>query len=163
MLFADDAALTAHLGEALQRLVNRFVPACREFGLTINLEKTSVIARDASQVPSVTINDYTLQVVEVFTYLGSNISNNLSLDTELNPSPSPKDWEAVAEDRTAWRQATRRCIERADETKHQHAAENHHCHPVSSALAEARTANHEPAFTATVDAAKIRQVDNGAH
>ena len=36
---------------------------------------------------------------------------------------SPKDWEAVAEDRTAWRQATHRGIERADEKKPQHAAE----------------------------------------
>ena len=36
---------------------------------------------------------------------------------------SPKCWEAVAEDRTAWRQATHRSIERADEKKHQHAAE----------------------------------------
>ena len=84
MLFADDAALTAHSGEALQRLVNRFAHACREFGLTISLKKTNVIARDASQVPSVKINDYILEVVEDFTYLGSNISNNLSLDTEIN-------------------------------------------------------------------------------
>ena len=36
---------------------------------------------------------------------------------------SPKGWKAVGEDRTAWRQATRRGIERADEKKHQHAAE----------------------------------------
>ena len=48
------------------------------------LKKTNVIARDASQVPSVKINDYTLEVVEDFTYLGSNISNNLSLDTEIH-------------------------------------------------------------------------------
>ena len=39
MLFADDAALTAHSGEALQRLVNRFAHACREFGLTISLKE----------------------------------------------------------------------------------------------------------------------------
>ena len=68
MLFADDAALTVHSGEAFQRLVNRFVYACREFG--ISLKKTNVFARDAIQVPSVKINDYTLEVVEDFTYLG---------------------------------------------------------------------------------------------
>ena len=84
MLFADDAVLTAHSGEALQRLVDRFAHGRREFGLTINMKKTNVIARDASQVPSVKINDYTLEVVEYFTYLGSNISNNHSLDTEIN-------------------------------------------------------------------------------
>ena len=48
MLFADDAALTAHSAEALQRLVNRFAHACRAFGLTISLKKTNVIERDAS-------------------------------------------------------------------------------------------------------------------
>ncbi len=30
------------------------------------------------------IGDHTLAVVETFTYLGSNISNNLSLDVEVN-------------------------------------------------------------------------------
>ena len=310
MLFEDDAVLTAHSGEALQRLVNRFAHACREFGLTISLKKTNVIAWDASQVPSVNINDYTLEVVEDFTYLGSNISNNLSLDTAINrrigkaactmakltkrvwenkmltentkmriyqacvlstllygseswttymcqerrlntyhmrslkrilgitwqncipfsdildrarircmysmlsqrrlrwlghvrrmedgrlPKDilygqltsgarpvgrpalrfkdacnrdmkacdiSPKGWEAVAEDSTAWRQATRRGIERVDEKRHQHGlrrgcGENkkqhyHHCHVVSSTLAAARTTTQESA--ATLDAAKI--------
>ena len=84
MLFADDAALTAHSEEALQRLVKRFAYACREFGLTIGLKKTNVISRDACQVPSNKINDYTLEVVGDFTYIGSNISINLSLDTEIN-------------------------------------------------------------------------------
>ena len=51
ILFAVDATLTAHSGEALQRLVNRFAHACREFRLTISLKKTNVIARDANQVP----------------------------------------------------------------------------------------------------------------
>ena len=46
------------------------------------------------------------------------------------------------------------------ENKKQH---YHHCHPVSSALAAARTATQESAFTATVDATKILQVENGAH
>ena len=76
MLFVDDVALTAHSGEALQRLVNRFAHACREFGLTISLKKT--------KVSSIKINDYILEVVEDFTYLGSIISNNLSLNTEIN-------------------------------------------------------------------------------
>ena len=63
--------------------------------------------------------------------------------------------------RTAWRQAKRRGIERADEKKHQLAAEKtmrrkqKAAHPVSSALAAASTATQESAFTATVD--------NGAH
>ena len=52
MLFADDAALTAPSGEALQRLVNRFAHACREFGLTISLKKTSLHGMPAKSPPS---------------------------------------------------------------------------------------------------------------
>ena len=35
-------------------------------------------------MPSISIGDCTLEVVENFIYLGSTISSNLSLDTELN-------------------------------------------------------------------------------
>ncbi|KAJ8340611.1 hypothetical protein SKAU_G00352440 [Synaphobranchus kaupii] len=83
MLFADDAALTSHSEEALQRLINCFALACRDFGLTISLKKTNM-GQDVSNVHSICITDYTLEVVENFTYLGSIISSNLSLDAELN-------------------------------------------------------------------------------
>ena len=58
MLFADDAALASHTEEALQRLMDRFGNACKEFGLTINLKKTNVSAQDASHAPSIKIGDY---------------------------------------------------------------------------------------------------------
>ena len=80
---------------------------------------------------------------------------------------SPKDWEAVAEDSTAWRQATRRGIEIADERIHQKAAEkrmrrkqNAALPPMSSCfvlLSAARTPTQLSAFTATMDVAKIRK------
>ena len=86
---------------------------------------------------------------------------------------SPNGWKAVAEDRTAWRHTTRRGIERADVKKHQHAAEKRLRRKQKAALpalsscfvclAAARTATQESAFTATMDAAKIRQFDNRAH
>ncbi len=82
MLFADDAALTAHTEEALQRLISSFARAS-EFGLTISLKKTNVMGQDVSSTPCISIGDHTLEVVEDFTYLGS-ISSNLSLDNELN-------------------------------------------------------------------------------
>ena len=75
MLFADDAAITAHTETALQELINCFAHTCSQFGLTISIKKFA---------PSISIGDCTLDVVEDFTYLGSNISSNLSLDTELN-------------------------------------------------------------------------------
>ena len=84
MLFADDAALTAHTEAALQRLITRFAEACTEFGLTISLKKTNIMGQDVSTTPTITIGDHILEVVDKFTYLGSTVSSNLSLDAELN-------------------------------------------------------------------------------
>ena len=42
------------------------------------------MGQDVSSTPCITIGDHTLEVVENFTYLGSTISSNLSLDAELN-------------------------------------------------------------------------------
>ena len=53
------------------------------FGLTISLKKTNILGQDVSSTPSISTGDYTLEVVEDFTYLGPTISINLSLDTEL--------------------------------------------------------------------------------
>ena len=84
MLFADDAALASHTQEGLQGLVNCLAHDCREFGLIISLKKTNVMGQDVSEAPSISIGDYTLEVVEDFTYLGSTISSNLSLEAEIN-------------------------------------------------------------------------------
>ena len=83
LLFADDAALTAHTEEALQHLITCFAEACT-FGLTISLKKTNIMSQDVSSTPQITIGDHTLEVVDNFTYLGSTISSNISLDAELN-------------------------------------------------------------------------------
>lgn len=84
MLFADDAALAAHTEADLQQLITLFAEACTEFGLTISLKKTNIMAQDVSTIPTITIGDHILEVVDKFTYLGSTMSNNLSLDAELN-------------------------------------------------------------------------------
>ena len=84
LLFADDAGLVAHTEAALQRLIDCFAAACTEFGLTISLKKTQVLGQDVSSAPSISIGNHTLEVVDKFTYLGSTISSNLSLDAELN-------------------------------------------------------------------------------
>ena len=84
MLFADDAAITAHTEAALQELINCFAQACSQFGLTISIKKTNILGQDVSSAPSISIGDCTPDVVKDFTYLGSNISSNLNLDTELN-------------------------------------------------------------------------------
>ena len=42
------------------------------------------MGQDVSQIPNISIGDYTLEVVDTFIYLGSTIASNLSLDAELN-------------------------------------------------------------------------------
>ena len=64
MLFADDAAITAHTETALQELINRFAHACSQFGLTISIKKTNILGQDVSSAPSISIGDCTLDVVE---------------------------------------------------------------------------------------------------
>jgi len=84
MLFADDAALTSHTETGLQELVSRLSHACKEFGLTISLKKTNILAQGTDTAPDITIDNTHLEVVETFTYLGSTVSSSLSLDTEIS-------------------------------------------------------------------------------
>ena len=83
MLFADDAALVAHSVEQLQRLMDGFSRANSSFGLTISLKKTNAMFRSAEPAPRISISDYELQVVQEFTYLGSTMTDNLSMDPEI--------------------------------------------------------------------------------
>ena len=83
MLFANDAAVMTHTQQELQALMDRFSQACKDFGLTISLKKTNVLGQDTMELPAITLDDYELNV-EQFTYLGSTITDNLSLDTEID-------------------------------------------------------------------------------
>ena len=82
MLFADDVSVATHTQQELQALMDHFSQACKDFGLSISLKKTNVLGQDTMELPAITIDDYELDVVEQSTYLGSTITNNLSLDTE---------------------------------------------------------------------------------
>ena len=84
MLFADDAAVTTHTQQELQALMDRFSQACKDFGLTISLKNTNFLGQDTMELPAITIGDYELNVIEQFTCLGSTITDNLSLDTEID-------------------------------------------------------------------------------
>ena len=64
IMFGDDAAVAAHSQEH---------QAC----LTISLNKTKTMGQG-------TVNNYTLEAVSTFTYLGSTINNNLSLNAEVS-------------------------------------------------------------------------------
>ena len=84
MLFADDAAVATHTQEELQSLMDCFSQACKDFGLAISLKKTNVLRQDTEAPLVITIDDYELNAVCQFTYLGSTITENLSLDAEIN-------------------------------------------------------------------------------
>ena len=84
MLFADDAAVATHTQEELQSLMDCFSQACKDFGLTISLKKTNVMGQDTEALPVITIDNYELDAVCQFTYLGSTITDNLSLDAEID-------------------------------------------------------------------------------
>ena len=60
-----------------------FSQAFREFGLTISLQRTNVLGQDTEAQPAVTIDDYELDAVCQFTYLGSTTIDDLSFSHVL--------------------------------------------------------------------------------
>ena len=84
LLFADDAALTTHKEEDFQQLISQFSHTCKKFGLTIRIRKTEVMGEDVPSPPFITIDNQELEIADYFTYLGSIISSNLSLDSEID-------------------------------------------------------------------------------
>ena len=64
--------------------MEKFSDACDNFGLTISLKKTEILTQEVETPPAIKIGDHQLSVVEQFTYLGSTITGNLSLDKELD-------------------------------------------------------------------------------
>ena len=94
LLFADDCALIALTEKALQRTVNCFRKAATAFGLTISLKKTEVIYQsppgESYSELHITIDNTKLNAVENFTYLGSVMSNDatINLDNRLSKASS---------------------------------------------------------------------------
>ena len=84
MVFADDASLVTHTLEDLQQLMDRLSHAFKEVGLTISIKKTKVMGQGIVSSLSINIGDVTLDAVDRFTYLGSIVVSNLSLDDEIN-------------------------------------------------------------------------------
>ena len=101
LLYADDAALASHTDAGLQRLVDKLSHALKEFGLTINLKKTNILAQDAETPNVITINNTELEVVDSFTYLGSTVSSKVSLDVKISLR--------IARQPALWPNSTREC------------------------------------------------------
>ena len=64
-------------------MIDRYANSCTDFGFTISLKKIKVLAQ-ATTSANIIINNYELEVVEQLNYLGSTITNKLSLERELD-------------------------------------------------------------------------------
>ena len=83
LLFADDAALFVHSEDKLRTLLDQFSNAYEGFRLSISLKKTKVMYQNSEVTPTITIKDYTLDVVSQFIYLGSTTPDDLELGKRI--------------------------------------------------------------------------------
>ena len=83
-LFTDGSALASHSEAGLQGLVDNLSHTCKEFGLTISLKKTSILAQDEQTPPVITIDNTEPEVMDSSTYLGSTMPSKASLDVEIS-------------------------------------------------------------------------------
>ena len=87
LLFADDCALNAGDEQEMQQYMDKLSSACDNFSLTISTKKTEVMYQPApgNQYldPQILVNGQMLQAVESFTYLGSTLSHNATIDREI--------------------------------------------------------------------------------
>ena len=64
--------------------MDKFSKACTMFGLTISIQKTYTLVQGTDMLPDIKLNDQTLEVVSEFQYLGSTITDDLSLSKEIS-------------------------------------------------------------------------------
>ena len=86
LLFADDSALVAHTPEQMQCVVDAFSAASKTFGLQINIKKTEVLFQPGlthQEEENILVDGTALNQVVDFTYLGSTISKDGRIDSEL--------------------------------------------------------------------------------
>ena len=76
--YADDCALLSHTPEGLQEIISTVADLYSKFGLKINIRKTPPAA-----VTVIMINNTPLHVADSFKYLGTWLSNDCKLDTEI--------------------------------------------------------------------------------
>ncbi|XP_061884956.1 uncharacterized protein LOC133635724 [Entelurus aequoreus] len=87
--YADDCAFVAHTSEALQATLTAAVKAYSRLGLTVNTVKTEVLCQWNSPPPTrppspvFNIDDKPLAIVPDFKYLGSILSENCSMDNDV--------------------------------------------------------------------------------
>ena len=89
MLFADDSAIVTYRSEDMQYLNDKFAKAAAQFSLKINIKKTECLYQPVKLVNPplkadiITINNNPLASCTDFKYLGSTVSSNNKIDTEI--------------------------------------------------------------------------------
>ena len=87
LLYADDSAMVSHSETELQGMLDAFHSAAQSLGLTINTKKTEVMLQPPRYSdyadPKLLLDGKLLQAVDNFTYLGSTVSSDNSLDKEV--------------------------------------------------------------------------------
>ena len=82
--FADDIALIAETNESLQNMTNKLETEAGKIGLRINAVKTKIMQTgNASTVVHITTGQRPVEQVPHFTYLGSSLSNDGSIHTDV--------------------------------------------------------------------------------
>jgi len=86
LLHGDDTVLGAHIEDQLQSPVSwtALCHACNMFSLAISIKKAVVRGQGITHPPMTTFNSTPLEGVIRFCYLGSTMTDNLSLDKKLN-------------------------------------------------------------------------------
>ena len=72
--YADDIALLSTTANHLKKNAQLLTENARKIGLQINQKKTKVMCMNLKERPQIKIDEEELEVVTDFTYLGSNIS-----------------------------------------------------------------------------------------
>ena len=87
LMFADDCALLATSEVELQRLTTAFASTAAKFGLVINIAKTFSLFQPTSEsqqpLPNIKIGQRAINNCSEFCYLGSTLTDDLSIDKEL--------------------------------------------------------------------------------
>jgi len=85
--YADDAALPSHTPLSLQHSLNALADAYQRAGSTINRKKTEILSLGShpspALQPSFTVHGDTLNTTQHFTYLGSILTSDLDLSSEI--------------------------------------------------------------------------------
>jgi len=84
--YADDVALYAVTRQAVERVAMTFVTTAAGWGLTVSLEKTKMMSMGCSEAEDnrpIQLENGAIAAVDNFTYLGSNITNDGEIVSEV--------------------------------------------------------------------------------